>query len=53
MLWTEFGSNDIYRRFQVPNPIDVDKVTATLENGISKINAPETLKPKEIKAAAA
>ena len=53
VLWTEFGSNDVYRRFQVPNPINVDKVTATLENGILKINAPEAVKPKEIKAAAA
>lgn len=53
VLWTEFGSNDVYRCFQVPNPINVDKVTAILEKGILKINAPETLKPKEIRATAA
>jgi HSP20 family protein len=53
VLWTEFGSNDIYWRFEVPNPINVDKVTATLENGILRINAPETAKPKEVKAAKA
>ena len=53
VLWTEFGSNDVYRRFQVPNPINVDKVTAALENGILNISAPEMVKPKEIKAAAA
>ena len=53
VLWTEFGSNDVYRRFEVPNPINVDRVTATLENGILRITAPETAKPKEVKAAKA
>ena len=53
VLWTEFGSNDVYRRFEVPNPINVDKVTATLENGLLKISAPETVKPRETKAATA
>ena len=53
VLWTEFGSNDVYRRFEVPNPVNVDKVTATLENGILRINAPETAKPQEVKAAKA
>jgi HSP20 family molecular chaperone IbpA len=53
VLWTEFGSNDVFRRFEVPNPINVDKVTANLENGILHITAPETAKPREIKAAAA
>ena len=40
VLWTEFGSNDVYRRFDVPNLIAVDKVTANLENGVLRINAP-------------
>ena len=53
VLWTEFGSNDVYRRFEVPHTINVDKVTATLENGVLKINAQKTLKPEESKAAAA
>ena len=51
VLWTEFGSNDVYRRFEVANPIDVDRVTAMLENGILRINAPETAKPMEVNAA--
>jgi len=37
----------------VPNPINVDKMTAILENGLLRITAPETAKPKEIRAAAA
>ena len=50
VLWTEFGSNDVYRRFEVPNPINVDKVTAKLENGLLRINAPEVATPKQISA---
>lgn len=53
VLWTEFGSNEIYRSLEVPNPIEVDKVTATLANGILRISAPETTKPKEVKSARA
>jgi len=53
VLWTEFGSNDVYRRFELPNPIDVDKVTANLENGLLRIKAPEIAKPQEAKAKAA
>ena len=53
VLWTEFGSNEVYRRFDVPNTITVDKVTANLENGILRINAPQTAKPKETKSAGA
>lgn len=53
VIGTEFGSNEVYRSFQVPNSINVDKLTANLENGILRINAPEIMKPQEIKAAAA
>jgi HSP20 family protein len=50
VLWTEFGSNNVFRRFELPNPINVDKVTANLENGILRIIAPESV--KAVKAAA-
>jgi HSP20 family molecular chaperone IbpA len=53
VLWTEFGSNDVYRRIEVQNPINVDKVTAQLEKGILHINAPEVAKPREIRVVAA
>ena len=52
VLWTEFGSNVVYRRFELMNPITVDKVTANLENGLLRIKAPESAKLKEIRAAA-
>jgi hypothetical protein len=41
VLWTEFGSNDVYRSFAVPNPVNVNKVTANLENGVLRIDAPQ------------
>jgi HSP20 family protein len=47
VLWTEFGSKDICRRFELPNPIDTEKVTATLEKGILRINAPKVVATKE------
>lgn len=52
VLWTEFSSNDVYRRFEFLNPISVDNVTANLEDGLLRIKAPETTKLKESKAAA-
>jgi len=54
VLWTEFGSNDVYRRFGVPAPIDVDKITANLENGLLRITAPKTAEvaKAQLKAAA-
>lgn len=49
VLWTEFGPNDVYRRFRLPQPIDVDKTSAALDNGLLKITAtkvlPATAKP--------
>ena len=53
VLWTEFGSNDVYGRFAVPNSINVDKVTANLENGLLRIKAPENTKPTQVAAQAA
>lgn len=39
VLWSEFGSKDVCRRFELPDPIDTDKVTATLDKGILHIKA--------------
>jgi HSP20 family molecular chaperone IbpA len=40
VLWSEFGSNDVWRRFALATPIDVDQVTARLENGMLRVRAP-------------
>lgn len=54
VLWTEFSSNDLYRRFQAPNLIDTDKTTATLEKGMLHIHAPKAeVKEKASPASAA
>jgi len=42
VVWSEFRSNDVYRRFGLPAAIDVDKTTATLENGMLHIVASKT-----------
>jgi len=53
VLWTEFGSNDVYRRFGVPKPVDVDKITANLDNGLLRIIAPKVAEPEKVQAKAA
>ena len=53
VLRTEFASNDFYRRFEVPIAIDVDQVTAKLNNGMLLIKAPKIAKPNEAKVVAA
>lgn len=53
VIRTEFGSNEVYRSFEVPNSVNVDKVTANLENGVLRINAPEIAAAKATKAAIA
>lgn len=53
VLWTEFGSNEVYRRFDLPMAINVDQVAAKLDNGILRVTAPKIAKPKETKSVAA
>ncbi len=55
VLWSEFGSNDVYRRFETPQPIDVDRIVATLDKGILHVIAAKApaAKPKPIEVAAA
>jgi HSP20 family molecular chaperone IbpA len=39
VLWTEFGPNNIYRQFEMPQPIDVEKIRARLDKGMLHITA--------------
>jgi HSP20 family protein len=54
-LWTEFRSNDVYRRFGLPEAIDVENIKATLDKGMLHVTAPKMskaqAKPIEVKAA--
>ncbi|MBV6520379.1 MAG: hypothetical protein MNPFHGCM_00485 [Gemmatimonadaceae bacterium] len=49
VLWTEFGSNDVYRRFGFPDGIDTAGVTADFDGGLLRVKAP---KPGDGEAAA-
>jgi HSP20 family protein len=55
VLWTEFGSNEVYRRFEAPETIEAENVTARLEKGILRVHAPKmaVTKKKEVTVAAA
>ncbi|MCU0633720.1 MAG: Hsp20 family protein [Gemmatimonadaceae bacterium] len=41
VVWSEFGSNDVYRRFPLPADVKVDHVTADLKNGVLRVRAPK------------
>jgi HSP20 family molecular chaperone IbpA len=41
LRWSEFRSDEVYRRVEVPSPVDVGKTTATLKNGLLVIVAPQ------------
>ena len=43
-VWTEFRSNEVYRRFGLPGAIDVDKTTAKLDKGMLHVTARKTAK---------
>ena len=55
ILWTEFGPNNVYRRFALPRPIDVNRTKATLEHGLLKVLAEKApaAKPMPIPIASA
>jgi HSP20 family protein len=43
ILWTEFGSREVYRLLPTPAAIDTQRTTATLEKGILRIVAPKAV----------
>lgn len=45
----EFGDKELFRQFRLPEPINVDKVTANLDKGMLRISAAK----EEAKAAVA
>jgi HSP20 family protein len=58
VIWTEFGSNDVYRRIELPGSVNPDKVTAQLDRGILRIKAAKSAgvkqpKPRKIAVATA
>jgi HSP20 family protein len=52
--WSEFRSNDVYRRVELSQDIDVEKVSATLKNGLLKVVAAKAqLQQRSVPVAAA
>lgn len=49
-LWSEFQSNDVCRRIELPEAIDVEKTAATLEKGMLHVSAAKSAKvqPKAV-----
>jgi HSP20 family protein len=41
VCWSEFRSDDVYRRVELPTDIDVDHVKAPLRHGILHVTAPK------------
>ena len=48
VCWSEFRSNDVYRRVELPVEVDVDNVSAQYENGLLKVVAPKRKQPAKI-----
>jgi HSP20 family protein len=41
--FSEFGQKTLFRRYPLPEPIALDKVTASLDNGVLQVTAPKAL----------
>ncbi|MEO8051996.1 MAG: Hsp20/alpha crystallin family protein [Acidobacteriota bacterium] len=41
LLYSEFEEKALYRRFEISQPIDIDRITANIENGMLTIKAPK------------
>jgi HSP20 family molecular chaperone IbpA len=41
LKWSEFRSNDVFRRVELPADVDVDGISASLNNGLLEITAPK------------
>ena len=41
LKWSEFKSDDVYRRVELPKKVDVQKMTAALKNGLLEITVPQ------------
>ncbi|MEP7381664.1 MAG: Hsp20 family protein [Gemmatimonadota bacterium] len=45
VIWSEFGRNEVYRRFDLPTEINADRITAKLDHGILHVMAPKSILP--------
>lgn len=45
IVWSDFRTNDVYRRVELAKDIDIDNVSASLKNGLLKVVAAKAEKP--------
>lgn len=43
LRWSEFRSNDVLRRVELPADVDVDEISASLKNGLLEITAAKAI----------
>lgn len=43
VIWSEFGSSEVYRRFSLPTPVQSERITAELKNGVLTVHAPKSV----------
>ena len=48
VCWSEFRSNDVYRQVELPKNIDVQSVSASLQNGLLKVVATKAERPARV-----
>jgi HSP20 family protein len=50
MLYSEYGTTGYYRRFQLPDTLEFDKVAADLKNGVLTVKMPKSAaaRPRKI-----
>jgi HSP20 family protein len=41
LKWSEFGSNDVFKRIEMPSDVDVDGISANLGNGMLEMKVPK------------
>lgn len=47
VCWSEFRRSDVYRRVELPLELSVEKITATMRNGVLQIIAPKAATARE------
>ncbi|MGD8323405.1 MAG: Hsp20/alpha crystallin family protein [Gammaproteobacteria bacterium] len=45
--WSEFRREDVYRHVELPEVVDVDRISAHFDNGLLQITAPKVREKKE------
>ena len=48
VLWSEFSSNDVYRRIPIPAALNAENTTASLDKGMLRISVPKAAAPRPI-----